>query len=199
MRIFASAVILTVVNTHQSLARHVRRRPFTARRRLLKPTTVGSRGGRFSTHKTSHRYRIRATKSMTEEEQKQRFSPGASRRDDVVFGLRLRFKSPRQLDGCRNRSDRKETSANEELRRLERNRAENQLPEVFRRERPVRGRRGERGERSHTHIFVSNFLPSPRSFCTLTQSFVSLFSREYSLSFDNRNASNASLKSYTKT
>ena len=75
MRIFASAVILTVVNTHQSLARHVRRRPFTARRRLLKPTTVGSRGGRFSTHKTSHRYRIRATKSMTEEEQKQRFSP----------------------------------------------------------------------------------------------------------------------------
>ena len=125
--------------------------------------------------------------------------PGASRRDDVVFGLRLRFKSPWQLDGCRNRSDRKETSANEELRRLERNRAENQLPEVFRRERPVRGRRGERGERSHTHIFVSNFLPSPRSFCTLTQSFVSLFSREYSLSFDNRNASNASLKSYTKT
>ena len=91
--------------------------------------------------------------------------PGASRRDDVVFGLRLRFKSPWQLDGCRNRSDRKETSANEELRRLERNRAENQLPEVFRRERPVRGRRGERGERSHTHIFVSNFLPSPRSFC----------------------------------
>lgn len=75
MRVFASAVILTVVNTHQSLARHVRRRPFTARRRLLKPTTVGSRGGRFSTHKTSHRYRIRATKSMTEEEQKQRFSP----------------------------------------------------------------------------------------------------------------------------
>ena len=133
---------------------------------------------------------------MTEEEQKQRFSPApldaTTSCSDYASALKVHGNlTDAEIDQIEKKHPQtKSYDVSKEI-----------VPRInylkFLEERDRLG--DEEAKEVSASYFHFEFSPSPRSFCTLTQSFVSLFLREYSLSFDNRNASNASLKSYTKT